>query len=93
MQISDIVGFTNISSMIPEEKVSEMLDRLYEKMDAVAEDVGAYKIETIGGQITYVFFAFLACIVTIDMQTPTCVQPISYQNNRRRTLQSWPDSL
>jgi len=48
MCFSDIVGFTNISSIISEEKVSIMLDRLFAKLDSIAEALQVYKIETIG---------------------------------------------
>eukprot|EP00977_Amphora_coffeiformis_P003530 scaffold674_cov130-Amphora_coffeaeformis.AAC.9 len=45
---SDIVGFTNISSMISPLKVSEMLDRLYHKFDKLSREHDVYKVETIG---------------------------------------------
>ena len=48
MYFSDIVGFTTISSTIPPEKVSSMLDRLYHRLDSIAESLEVYKIETIG---------------------------------------------
>ena len=45
---SDIVGFTNISSKLPDEKISDMLDRLYLRFDALADKHDVFKIETIG---------------------------------------------
>lgn len=45
---SDVVGFTTISSKIDPEDVSDMLDRLYLKFDALAEKHDVFKIETIG---------------------------------------------
>lgn len=45
---SDIVGFTNISSSIPPLKVSDMLDRLYQRFDALARKHEVFKVETIG---------------------------------------------
>lgn len=40
---SDIVGFTNISSSISPLKVSQMLDRLYQKFDKLSHDHDVYK--------------------------------------------------
>ncbi len=48
---SDIVGFTVISSTLPPEKVSFMLDRLYHKFDELSYSNGVFKVETIGGQL------------------------------------------
>jgi len=45
---SDIVGFTTISSQISAEKVCDMLDRLYLKLDQLSEKNGVFKLETIG---------------------------------------------
>eukprot|EP00241_Pyramimonas_parkeae_P002549 CAMPEP_0114236464 /NCGR_PEP_ID=MMETSP0058-20121206/6857_1 /TAXON_ID=36894 /ORGANISM="Pyramimonas parkeae, CCMP726" /LENGTH=457 /DNA_ID=CAMNT_0001348413 /DNA_START=328 /DNA_END=1702 /DNA_ORIENTATION=- len=45
---SDIVGFTNISSSQPPEKVMAMLDRLYGKFDQLSKKHGLFKVETIG---------------------------------------------
>jgi guanylate cyclase len=45
---SDVVGFTNISSNIASEKVSDMLDRLYFSFDKIATKHSVRKIETIG---------------------------------------------
>jgi hypothetical protein len=46
---SDIVGFTNISStMISPLKVSDMLDRLYQKFDQLSHQHDVFKVETIG---------------------------------------------
>lgn len=48
MFFSDIVGFTTISSQIDPDQVSDMLDRLYLKFDALSEKHDVFKIETIG---------------------------------------------
>jgi len=45
---SDVVGFTTISSAMDPVKVSDMLDRLYVRFDAIAESMNIFKIETIG---------------------------------------------
>ena len=45
---SDIVGFTNISSSLSPLKVSDMLDRLYQKFDALSHEHDVFKVETIG---------------------------------------------
>eukprot|EP00977_Amphora_coffeiformis_P007322 scaffold1586_cov158-Amphora_coffeaeformis.AAC.11 len=45
---SDIVGFTHISSALSPLKVCDMLDRLYEKFDALSLEHEVYKVETIG---------------------------------------------
>lgn len=45
---SDIVGFTTLSSTMSAIKVSDMLDRLYSKFDALSEQHEVYKLETIG---------------------------------------------
>ena len=48
MFFSDIVGFTSISSKMTPEEVSDLLDRLYLKFDALSEKHDVFKIETIG---------------------------------------------
>jgi len=48
MFFSDIVGFTTISSNISPDQVSDMLDRLYLKFDALSVKYDVFKIETIG---------------------------------------------
>lgn len=48
MFFSDIVGFTIISSKISPDQVSDMLDRLYMKFDALSVKHDVFKIETIG---------------------------------------------
>ena len=48
MFFSDIVGFTNISSVLTPDEVSDMLDRLYLKFDALSIKYDVFKIETIG---------------------------------------------
>ena len=45
---SDIVGFTNISSSISPLKVCDMLDRMYQKFDALSMEHDVFKVETIG---------------------------------------------
>jgi len=45
---SDIVGFTTISTGMEPPKVSDMLHRLFLKMDAIADVHELYKVETIG---------------------------------------------
>jgi class 3 adenylate cyclase len=44
----DIVGFTNISSMLPPRKIADLLDRLYTKFDALSQKHDVFKVETIG---------------------------------------------
>merc|ERR1719399_2118199 len=48
LYFSDIVGFTNISATLSPAKVSDMLDRLYTKLDALADKYELFKVETIG---------------------------------------------
>jgi serine/threonine protein kinase len=45
---SDIVGFTDISARLAPMEVSEMLHRLYSRLDALADQHGVFKVETIG---------------------------------------------
>eukprot|EP00043_Microstomoeca_roanoka_P000114 m.26766 g.26766 ORF g.26766 m.26766 type:complete len:689 (+) comp10121_c0_seq1:129-2195(+) len=45
---SDIAGFTNISSEVPAEEIMKMLHKLFMKFDALVEEHGCYKVETIG---------------------------------------------
>lgn len=45
---SDIVGFTTISEQFGPLKVSNMLDRLYQAFDALADKHRIFKVETIG---------------------------------------------
>ena len=46
--LSDIVGYTKLSSMMTPTKVSDMLDRLYLKFDDLSRKHQVFKIETIG---------------------------------------------
>ena len=45
---SDIVGFTTISEQFTPMKVSNMLDRLYQEFDKLADQHHIFKVETIG---------------------------------------------
>ena len=45
---SDVVGFTDLSTKLADEKVSDMLDRLYQRFDDLASKHDVFKIETIG---------------------------------------------
>mmetsp|Transcript_73488 Transcript_73488/g.239093 ORF Transcript_73488/g.239093 Transcript_73488/m.239093 type:complete len:915 (+) Transcript_73488:919-3663(+) len=45
---SDIVGFTDISSTLEPQKVSDMLGRLYSKFDELSRELRVFKVETIG---------------------------------------------
>lgn len=45
---SDIVGFTDIASALSPVKVVELLDRLYNVFDLLAEKLELFKVETIG---------------------------------------------
>ena len=48
MYFSDIVGFTTLSASLSPEKVSDLLDRLFGRLDALAGNLGVYKVDTIG---------------------------------------------
>jgi len=45
---SDIVGYTDISSSLPPQKIADLLDRLYHKFDDLSDLHDLYKVETIG---------------------------------------------
>ena len=45
---SDIVNYTNISSMLAPEEVMDMLNRLYEKFDELVAKYELFKVETVG---------------------------------------------
>ena len=48
MFFSDVVGFTDLSASTAPEKVSDLLDRVYGRFDALADVHGISKLETIG---------------------------------------------
>jgi len=58
---SDIVGFTNLSDVMDASAVSDMLDRLYTKLDAISREMNVFKVETIGD-------AFIACTNLVEEQ-------------------------
>ena len=45
---SDIVGYTDMSSTMPPQKVMDMLDRLYARFDELTKKHELFKVETIG---------------------------------------------
>ena len=45
---SDIVGFTSLSSTMEPEKVADMLERFFARLDALVVEHGLFKVETIG---------------------------------------------
>lgn len=49
---SDIVGFTNISSALSPLKVSDMLDRLYQKFDALSDQHDGKANDAVPGHLT-----------------------------------------
>ena len=58
---SDIVGFTPLSAKMSAFKVSNMVDRLYGKMDSLSHKFGVYKLETIGDAWVGVTNLYNAC--------------------------------
>ena len=84
---SDIVGFTNISSILTAIKVSDMLDRLYLKFDALSRMYDVFKIETIGdvSYITLQKYQPLPFFHTFDSSAVSYVP--SLFNNCRLTWQ------
>jgi class 3 adenylate cyclase len=48
MFFSDIVGFTTLSSTLPAEQVSGLLNRWFDALDGLSDQFGVYKLETIG---------------------------------------------
>ena len=58
---SDIKGFTTLSADMSPEKVSDMLDRLYNKFDDLSHKHGVFKLETIGDAWMGVANLFEAC--------------------------------
>ena len=45
---SDIVGFTTIAQQMTPDRVCDMLDRLYTKLDKLSSEMKVFKVETIG---------------------------------------------
>lgn len=45
---ADIAGFTQLAATLPPEKVVEILDRIFTRLDALADEHGLEKIKTIG---------------------------------------------
>jgi class 3 adenylate cyclase len=45
---ADIVGFTDLSTRVPAEEVVRLLNELFSRFDALADDFGVEKIKTIG---------------------------------------------
>ena len=45
---ADIVGFTDIGATLPPIKISDMLDRLYNRFDQLSHQHDVFKVETIG---------------------------------------------
>jgi guanylate cyclase, other len=67
---SDIVGFTSISQTMPPIKVSQMLERLYNRFDKLARAYKVFKVETIGdawyamsSSFRFVTLAFISSFV------------------------------
>ena len=58
---SDIKGFTTLSAEMSPQKVSDMLDRLYNKFDDLSHKHGVFKLETIGDAWMGVTNLFEAC--------------------------------
>ena len=51
MFFSDVVGFTDLSSSLPPELVTDMLTRLYTAFDKLAIQYGLWKLEVIGDAV------------------------------------------
>ena len=68
---ADIVGFTRISSLLTPLEVSMMLDRLYEKLDALSRRHEVYKVETIGD-------CFMCCTNLILDQPDHCKRMVKF---------------
>lgn len=45
---SDVVGFTELSSLLGEDKVSDMLERLYNEFDKLSLKHDVFSVDTIG---------------------------------------------
>jgi len=58
---SDVVGYTKLSSTMTPIKVSNMIDRLYQKLDSLSFKWGVHKLETIGDAWMGVTNLFEAC--------------------------------
>ena len=63
---SDIVGYTTISSEMDANKVINMLNRLYQKLDLISDELGVFKVETIG-KSQNVFDLFLRSTFRSDL--------------------------
>ena len=48
VMFADIVGFTNLSSRIPPEKLVDLLNQIFSRFDLIAESYNLEKIKTIG---------------------------------------------
>ena len=51
----DIVGYTDLSTKVEPEKITEMLDRFYNKLDKLSIHHGLTKIGTVGSAIRPMF--------------------------------------
>ncbi|KAL9190468.1 hypothetical protein ACHAXT_007679 [Thalassiosira profunda] len=58
---SDIVGFTSLSASMTAAKACNLVDRLYDRMDALSHKHGVHKLETIGDAWVGVTNLFSAC--------------------------------
>ena len=61
---SDVVGFTSLAAKTPTPEIIRLLNEMFSAFDAIAEDLGVYKVETIGDASS----SFAVC-VTHTQQT------------------------
>lgn len=54
--ISIPVGFTTLSARMTTAKVSNMVDRLYDKMDSLSHQYGVCKLETVSNTVRCITF-------------------------------------